>query len=181
MDTEEIKIVHALPGRIRLKVAQVREDPTFASQLQQKLGAIQGVYKVEANPLTGSVLILYDAAVTTSSDSLRALAEPLSHLFPGFEEKNLEPLLSASANGTNAPPPLADSIRTFFASLNTRVNSVTGGSADLRILLPLALFLLGIRGLLSSEKRGVPTWYDLLWFALGTYFMLNPNPDERQP
>jgi hypothetical protein len=176
MDAEGIKVVHALPGRIRLKVAQVRENPALANQIQQRLTGVQGIQKVEVNPLTGSVLVLYDATATASPDSLRALAEPLAALFPGFELKDLEPWQSLSANGAGAVPPLAGGIRSFFSSLNTGVETVTGGSADLKVLLPLTLFFLGIRGLLVSEKPVSPTWYDLLWFALGTYFMLNPMP-----
>jgi hypothetical protein len=51
---------------------------------------------------------------------------------------------------------------------------------DLKVLVPLLLFGLGIRSLIKSEKLPAPTWYDFLWFALGTYFMLNPKPGEGQ-
>jgi hypothetical protein len=52
------------------------------------------------------------------------------------------------------------------------VGKVTGG-IDLKLLLPLTLFVLGVRGLLVAQKVPFPAWYDLLWFAFGTYFMLN--------
>jgi hypothetical protein len=75
---------------------------------------------------------------------------------------------------------LTGGLATFFGVLNTRVNALTSGGADLKILLPLTLFLLGVRGVLTSEKLILPTWYDLLWFSLGTFFMLNPKPGEAR-
>ena len=181
MDSEGITVVHAIPGRIRLKVSQVRENPLVAHQIEQRLATIPGVQKVSVNPLTSSVLILYDTAVVTSPESFQTLAEPLSALLPGVAVKDLETLQTMLTNGTSVVPPLATSVRSFFASVNAKVNTTTAGAADLKLLLPLALFALGIRSLLVSDKRVLPTWYDFLWFALGTYFMLNPKPEERHP
>jgi hypothetical protein len=180
MDVEGIKIVHALPGRIRLKVAQVRDNPTFASQLRERLSVAQGIQKVEVNPLTGSVLVLYDAKAAASPEAFRTLAEPLLALFPGLTLQDFESLHSLSANGSQIAPPLSGGIRTLFGTLNAGVHAATGGNVDLKLLLPLALLVLGIRGLLVSEKTVFPAWYDYLWFALGTYFMLNPKPEEGQ-
>lgn len=181
MDSEGIKVMHAIPGRIRFKVPQVRENPLFADQIEQRLATIPGIQKVTINPLTSSVLVLYDTVVTASPESFHALAGPLSALFPGVAVKDLEALHTRLTNGTSATSPLATSVRAFFASLNAKVNTATAGTADLKLLLPLVLFALGVRSLLLSEKRISPTWYDFLWFALGTYFMLNPKPEERQP
>ena len=55
------------------------------------------------------------------------------------------------------------------------------GGLDLTVFLPLALFALGMRGRLGSERKklAVPTWYDLLWFAFGTFLMLNRSAIEE--
>ena len=180
MNLEGITVVHAIPGRIRLKVASVRDNSTLASELRHRLAAIQGVKQVEANPQTGSVLILYDAVATASPEALRSLAEPLTQLFPGLDINDLQAWVS-STNGSHSAPSLTQGVAGFFASFNQKIDTATGGAADLKILLPLGLFALGIRSLLSSEKRLLPTWYDFLWFALCTYFMLNPKPGEKTP
>jgi hypothetical protein len=179
-DVEGIRVVHAIPGRIRLKVAQVRENPALASEIQARLAASRGIRQVEVNSLTGSVLVLYEAQNPASPDALGALAEPLSALFPGFAFKDSAMWQPSSTNGASPAPSLAGGISSFFGALNTGVGKVTGGSADLRILVPLTLFVLGVRGLLVSEKRLFPSWYDLFWFSLGTFFMLNPRPGEKQ-
>ncbi len=145
-----------------------------------RLATVPGIRQVEVNPLTSSVLVLYEAQEATSLDSLRALAEPFSALFPGFDLKDFAERQPLSTNGASSAPSLTGGVASFFGALNTGVGKVTGGSVDLRILVPLTLFVLGVRGLLGSEQRLFPSWYDLLWFSLGTFFMLNPRPGERQ-
>jgi hypothetical protein len=180
MNLEGIKIVHAIPGRIRLKVAGVRDNPTLAGELHQRLVSLQGVKKVEANPRTGSVLILYEAAAFASAEALQEIAKPLAEVFPGLEINEPQSCM-ASANGSGSMPSLTQGIASFFAGLNKNIEAASGSAVDLRILLPLGLFVLGLRSLLVSDKRPLPTWYDFLWFALGTYFMLNPKPGEKPP
>lgn len=180
MNLEDVKIVHAIPGRIRLKVASVRDNPTLAGELQQRLTSLQGVRRVEANPQTGSVLILYEATAFASAEAVQELAQPLAEIFPGLKLNDPQGWMS-SANGSDSAPSLTQGIASFFAGLNKNIDAATGSVLDLRILLPLGLFLLGLRSLLISDQRPLPTWYDFLWFALGTYFMMHPKPGEQPP
>lgn len=182
MDGAAITVAHAIPGRVRFKVAQVRDDAAFASELRQRLASIPGVQQVEIHARTGSVVILYDTAVLNASDSLQSLAEALTPLFPGLTAEDLKTFAALTVTGAAAmaTPVVGESVRAFFAGLNDNIQRATGGSADLTILLPLILFALGARSLLKSDKLASPTWYDFLWFALGTYFMLNPKPNENQ-
>jgi hypothetical protein len=180
MNLEDIKIVHAIPGRMRLKVADVRENPTLAGELQRRLTSLSGVRKVEVNPRTGSVLILYEATAFASAEALQELAKPLAEIFPGLEINEVRSWMS-SANGSGSAPSLTQGIASFFAGLNKNIDAATGSAVDLRILLPLGLFIFGLRSLLISDKRPLPTWYDFFWFALGTYFMLHPKPGEQPP
>lgn len=177
MDVEGIKVVHAIPGRIRLKVSKVKENPALAREIQERLSTIPRIQRVEANPVTGSVLVLYDAREIASLDSLRALSEPFTSLFPGFDIRELEAWLAPSSNGLSLAPSLAGSISAFFGTLNTGLGKATRG-IDLEVLLPLTLFFFGIRGLLASEKVSFPTWYDLFWFSFASFLMLNPRPVE---
>lgn len=181
MGLEDITVVHAIPGRIRLKVAEVRHNPALAAEIQGRLSTVQGIQKVEANPRTGSVLVLYQGQEMLSLTFLRALAEPLALSVSEVEGRVVEAWLSLSVEGSSSMPSLASGIAGFFRTLNTGVEQTTGGSADLKLLLPLALFVLGIRGLLGSEQVGFPAWYDLLWFSFGTFFMLHPRLDEGRP
>jgi hypothetical protein len=180
MKAEDVRVVHAIPGRIRLKVTQLRTNPGLAGAIQTKLSSVPGITLIEVNPVTGSVLVFYETSRPASPGALQALAEHLTPLFPDLNVGSLEFRLTQPANGASSDSTLAGGVSTFFGALNTRINSLTSGGADLKILLPLTLFLLEIRGALASEKLVFPTWYDLLWFSLGTFFMLNPKPGEAR-
>lgn len=178
MEAESIKIAHASPGRIRLKVAEVKDNPLLADEIRRRLATVRGIRQVQANPLTGSVLIRYDPAGFTSPDSLFALADSLNTAFPGVDLRKLAETWLAQANNEETPTPsLAQSISGTLGVINAQVGSTTGG-ADLKVLLPLSLFFLGVRSLFVSKPLPVPTWYDFLWFALGTFVMLNRNVVE---
>jgi len=181
MNRGEVAVAHAMPGRLRLKVAGMRSNPDLAKDLHQRRTAVPAVRNVVVNTVTSSAIIHYDAAVLTADDSFRTLATSLATVFPGLDSSQVDLSELLSANGTRAAtaPVIATSIRTFFAKLNENIDVATGGTADLKTLLPLLLFGLGIRSLLKTDKPLAPTWYDFLWFALGTYFMLNPGPGDK--
>lgn len=180
MNLEGIKLVHAIPGRIRLKVADVRENPTLAGELQQRLVSLPGVRRVEVNPRTGSVLILYEATAFASAEALQELATPLAEIFPNLDI-NAPQGWTFSANGSGSAPSPTQGIAAFFSRLNKNIEAATGSTVDLRILLPLGLFVLGLRSLLITDKRSLPRWYDLFWFALGAYFLMRPKPGKQPP
>jgi len=66
--------VHALPGRLRVKLAAIKRAPAVAEHLEQVLRRDKGVVDAVANPLTGSVLVHYDPQRTTSQAILSRLA-----------------------------------------------------------------------------------------------------------
>jgi hypothetical protein len=173
MEAEGTRVVHISPGRIRLKVAGVKDNPALAGEIRRRLTTTRGVQHVETNPLTGSVLVLYDAAGVPSSDSFLALADSLAALLPGTDVRKLaETWLAQASNGRTPTPSLAHDIAEILGAVNSRVEKATGG-LDLKVLLPLSLFFLGVRSVVVSRPLPVPTWYDFLWFALGTFVMLN--------
>jgi hypothetical protein len=178
MDIGGIKVVHAIPGRIRLKISRLKDDPALARSIRERLLTVEGVQQVEVNPITGSVLVLYTGTAIRPFDSLSSLMEFFTPLFPDLDWGELEAWTAASNNGTNSATSPAEQFATVVGGLNAKLGEATGGF-DLKFLLPLSLFLLGLRGLLVEGKGGFPTWYDLLWFSFGTFFMLNPGVAER--
>ena len=91
MAIKGIQVVHTMPGRVRLRVDKVKGNQAFAQKAQDKLGRVPGIKKVETRPLTGSVLVYYDAAALVAEGTLAALTDGFSELFPeiGVEAMNL--------------------------------------------------------------------------------------------
>ncbi len=183
MNRAAIQILHAIPGRIRVKVAQIRETPALAAQIREHLASVPGVQKVETNVRAASVLIQYDVAALSSPEGFQAFVKPLTSLFPDLTQLDFNAWQSLTNNDMASIAALSSvgtAIRSFFGALNTKIDQTTASSIDLKVIAPLLLFGLGIRSLITSEKLTPPAWYDFLWFALGTYFMLNPKPGEEQ-
>lgn len=65
--------LHALPGRLRLRIDDLKGCPDLSRSIEQELGYVAGVRRVEANPVTGSVLIVHDETVLDRRDVLAAL------------------------------------------------------------------------------------------------------------
>jgi hypothetical protein len=68
--------IHALDGRLRIKLVEVKGSPTRALEIESRLREYPGIHQVSANPVTGNVLILYDPirlAQHEVLDTLRSL------------------------------------------------------------------------------------------------------------
>jgi hypothetical protein len=137
--------------------------------------------------MTGSVLVLYEPCLLASLDleavgSLMELAHTLGLSFGDGDMDALQYWLHAAANDTRAEAPtaLGSNITTFFDNVNTGVTQMIGGWGELRTLVPLTLAFLGLRSLLFTENLSFPTWYDYLWFAFGTFVVLNAPRATRE-
>ena len=189
MTIKGVHVVHAMPGRVRLRVDKVRGNPAFAQKAQDKLGRMPGIKRVEVKPLTGSVLIYYDAAALLAEGALAALTDGFSELFPeiGAAATNLglESLIRRlaagdSPRGTSSPEPKAASnLVASLEAINAEVARVTGG-LDLKTIIPMTLLFLGVRSLWTSKKLAVPAWYDYLWFGFSSFALMNLKSADSQ-
>jgi len=168
MEIEGIKVVHALPGRVRLKVARVKGNPPLAREARERLAKVPGIRQVETRPDTGSLLIHYDTEELFSLTSLEILSATLAEIFPEIEVVTLAAWLASLAedSGPVAQTDAAAGISGAFKAFNP-------GGIDLKLLAPLALILFGARAFWVSEKIAFPAWYDYLWFGFSTFVMLN--------
>jgi hypothetical protein len=174
MASEGIRIVHALPGRVRLEAPPVKGNPALAQQVQDKLCGVSGVREVRANPLTGSILLLLDMMKMLEPEAPAPLAEALGELFPEIEALELATGIITGAGEAAACPwgTPVEGLAGSVSALNTRIAGLTGG-IDLRLLLPLSLLYLGVRQLVTAKEAPMPAWYDYLWFGFSTFIMLN--------
>ena len=173
---EGVELLHALPGRVRLRFPWIKSQPDLAREIQKQLTGLKIIRRVEVSTITGSVLVLYDPADTPAMEELGRLAIPGLKL-GGMSAPGVSPPDEAAANVS-----LSESIADYFRQLNAWVKEATGGP-DLKALLPSSLFLCGIVRLLIGKRITSPNWYDFLWFAFGTFCTLNrtPSPGKAAP
>lgn len=64
---------HSVPGRMRIRILEVKAAPEMARRLESQLGTHAGISEVTANPTTGSVLIKYEPGQIEGHEILGAL------------------------------------------------------------------------------------------------------------
>jgi hypothetical protein len=67
--------VHAVEGRLRIKVPEVKGAPLKAREIEGHLALCPGVEEVSANPITGSVLVLYNPRLIGQEEIILACQE----------------------------------------------------------------------------------------------------------
>lgn len=175
MATSPISLEHAVPGRVRVKVPRVRSDARFAQELRQRFATIDGVRRIEINPITGSVILHYDDDQMAPIDFLHALADAFRAAFPGLEAR-LEHWLREERQSTRRGP-LANRITDFCATLDAGVERVAGEGINLRVLLPISFVVVGLGRMTLTKRTPVPNWYDFFWYAFNMFVTFNaPSP-----
>lgn len=67
--------VHALEGRLRIKVPEVKGVPLKAREVERQLVMTPGVEEASANPTTGNVLIHYNPRLISQEQVIASLFE----------------------------------------------------------------------------------------------------------
>jgi hypothetical protein len=132
------EVVHAIPGRARLRIPARRGDAVFFASVATGLSAIPGVFHAQVRPMTASIVIRHSA--------------PLARIGEAAEKARLFALAIAAT-----PPPSAFRIEpkaALVASLGVfALWQLTQG----RVLPPaltLAWYAAGLTGLLPQSETG---------------------------
>ncbi len=89
------QIVHALPGRIRLRSEQLRGQRERAELLADQLAQTPGVHHAQANARTGSLLVYFNSTALSAKQIIAELDEAF--------DKTLESASSSELANSNVP------------------------------------------------------------------------------
>ena len=93
--------IHALDGRLRIKVPQIKGAPQRALEIERGFRAIDGIDHVEANPLTGNILFRYRPDRIGQDEILSALRR-LGYLQPHHRTRTITRHHAGKSNGFSA-------------------------------------------------------------------------------
>ena len=133
----------------------MRNDPDYFSRLKEYLSPLPGVDKVEANPLTGSVLILHQIDLK-NLDGLKSVANY-------SEMAGLFKIMFPETGSNSFPNSVAQNVADTFAVFNDKVKGATAGALDIPTLAFMGLVGLSIVRL-SQGVVGIPA-ITALWYA----------------
>jgi hypothetical protein len=144
-------VSHSSPGRIRLKVPEMRGDQEYFMGLAEKCSMLKQVETLEVNPLTAGVL------VTGEEITENALADMGQKKGLFFLELSQAPV-----------PAPSQIVVSHLKSLNEKVRSFTHGGLELATLVFTGLLFTGIYQILRGNLRS-PPWYTAFWYAFGIF------------
>lgn len=67
--------VHALTGRLRIKIPGLKGNPMRAQEIESQFTLMTGMQQVSANPVTGSLLFIYDPHLLKQEEIFAVLKE----------------------------------------------------------------------------------------------------------
>lgn len=161
------RISHFTARRLRIKIPEKRRDTAFFNTVADRLREWESVERVEANPLTASVLIHF-------SDPERLFLEAAA-------KNDLFEIDFDAAVAAPAEPIVTRAAVSSFETADNTVRRWTANRIDLRSVFFLLLLAGGVRQLLRGRlATPAPT---LLWYAgdiLGLWHAKNDGRDRAR-
>lgn len=165
-----LQLIHAIPGRTRLRCPAIRTDRQGAEQVADALAAMPGVREVKVRPFTGSILV--EHAPTLTSAELTGVAQRVLGCDRVLARGEVPPV-------EGVVPELSKIARlaaTAFRDLDRDVLRASDGSLDLGTLVTLGFFGAGAVQLVTEREMDLPPWFNLAWWGYRT-FMTNEQDE----
>lgn len=88
----DLRLVHSIPGRIRLKAKNLYRQSRSAEEIVRKLSIIDGLHSVEANPTTGSLTMRYHHSALASVTFFTEVSAALGLIAEGIDPGTVDTL-----------------------------------------------------------------------------------------
>ena len=147
-----VEVLHSIHGRVRFFVPSLKNNQEACDQLEKQLLNAEAIHQLRINPLTGSILMLFDpekidlATLTGVLVKLLGLEEAVEERPESFLGKEISAVLD---------------------SLNRSIFESTNGMADLNSLVTTTFLSMGFYALLRGS-RSLPAGLSLLFWAYNT-------------
>lgn len=142
-----LEVVHALPGRMRLRMPSLRARARALAEFATSLKRLDGIQDVTVNPVLGTALVRYDAAKLTPSLVVAAATH-------GFDFE------TAVRNHQSL---VGGELRALHYAFNQAIMQRTGGVLDLPALMTVLLIVTFVRGITGRGGPKVSPLAVLWW------------------
>jgi hypothetical protein len=152
---QDAYVSHLSPGRLRVKIASKKGDVIFFSSLQEQLGQLPGLEKIEVNPVTGSILLIHSLDSGSVTEFLKA--QHLLKVQAGKDSFNFH-----------------QEVTRVFSAADRQVRGFIGGGINLGALAFLGLAGAGVYQIFRGNFSAIP-WYSAFWYALSIFLKSKSN------
>jgi copper chaperone CopZ len=174
-----LRLVHELPGRIRLRASWFREEPEEARRIATALAALEGVMEVRVRPRTGSILCRCDPERVDAArllGKLRALTGVDMVLGP-TDPPPIRVGVSPAAGGSSVGRATAKA----FREIDEDLLRYTEGRLDLGTLTTLGFLVAGGLEMAVTRTIPIPPWFNLAWWGFRTFMSVEARAIRRTP
>lgn len=181
----KLKIIHQVPGRIRMKIPSAKGNEAQLQSYKEVLSLIPGVEDIEVNPVTGSIILKYDADQhghfrAGFHDHLdRHHNEPKKPRPPTNEIDAVASKIQQEAEYLAEHSETARAVVEFCGRADREIRLVTGNVLDLKMM--LAAGVVGFTVFEVGAAAATPVWVTLLLFGLNHFIEMQTEEFEEQP
>jgi hypothetical protein len=162
-----LRIVHALPGRLRFR----GPARAVSEELAEALRGLAGVRSCSWSPRTRSILVLFEPETIAAEALTQAVAR-----HAGIDESLVVDLAHERPTGArHGRATFAASAAETFRGLDRSVHRATRGLVGLGTLVPLVLTVWAAREITLGRTAPL-AWSTALWYAHGLFRDYNSPP-----
>lgn len=168
------RIVHQLPGRIRIKVTGVKEDSEYFAVVRRLISELSGVESVRVNATSSSIVVAYnpsDPVFRFRLGESSAVSEWLDLTDGGDLFAAMDDAVTTGVRYLEQHSRLAESVVSTAEQLDTGLRRASDGYLDLKVLLPLGFA--AATSLHKARAKGTPMWMTMGIFAFNTFLSLH--------
>jgi copper chaperone CopZ len=147
----KFEVAHAIPGRIRYSAPLlVNSDTLLLNRIDKELTKVDGIKSVQSNPISGSLIVIYDEA-QIEDYVVHGIALKVLGL-----EKELEHTPESI---------LLRELKLLGRALNQQIYQSSAGLLDLNSSLMITLVTIALYRIVFMQERTLPSGLNLLWWA----------------
>ena len=168
------RIVHQVPGRIRIKVTGAKEDSAYFAMLQRMISDLAGVESVRVSASSASIVVAYNPSDPGFHYRIRennALSEWLELSDDGALIEAIDDAVTTGVRYLERHSRLAESVVSSAEQLDSRLRRASDGYLDLKLGLPLGVA--AAAALHKARGKGTPMWMSMSVFAFNTFLSLH--------
>ena len=181
MNHSLVRVAHSVEGRIRLKVKHGKGNPEVLNAFADKFRGLPGVERVKTNPVTGTVILIYDpdrhreflGHVERSADEVEARPVP-----PKTELDRLADAIQSEAEYLAENSRTARAVVDFFKTVDREIKAASNNTVDLKIA--LAGGMVAAMFIEIGATAATPVWVTLLLFGANNYIELQAQARKAQ-
>jgi hypothetical protein len=182
----KLKIVHQVPGRIRMKIPSAKGNEEQLANYKQVLSLLPGVEDIDINPVTGSIILKYDPDLNRNLHTrIDPHLEDHSHPSPPPKPRPPTNEIDAVAQKIQQEAEyLAEHSETarafvdFCRNVDHGIKIHTKNVLDLKML--LAVGVIGFTILEVGAAAATPVWVTLTLFGLNHFIEMQTEAAEER-